>query len=103
MVIGDLVRRAALLAAVLALTVPPQPAAADSGRVIVEQARDGKYFVIQGTQFQARQYCRRVNTGDEVTFLTGSSDGRCTMATFLDLNSGEKCEVFCSEPLREMP
>jgi len=81
----------------------PGGAAAQSQRVIVEQARDSQYFVILGTQFQARQYCRRVKTGDEVTFLTGSSDGRCTLASFLDLNSGEKCEVWCSEPLRQMP
>ncbi len=91
---------ACTLAGSLALS---SQAVAQSQRVIVEQARDSQYFVILGTQFQARQYCRRVKTGDEVTFLTGSSDGRCTLASFLDLNSGEKCEVWCSEPLRQMP
>lgn len=76
---------------------------AQSQRLIVEQVRDGRYITINGVEFQARQYCRRVEPGDEVTFLTGSPDGRCTLASFLDLNSGEKCEVWCTQPLREMP
>lgn len=101
----DRLRKALALLAVpvLAAALSGTEAAADSGRLLVEQARDGRFFSINGVDFQARQVCRRVQTGDEVVFLTGSSDGRCTMATFLDLNSGEKCEVWCSQPLREMP
>ncbi len=100
-------KRSSILLAAIAVTALasslPAPAGAQSQRLIVEQSRDGKFFVINGVEFQARQYCRRVKTGDEVTFLTGSSSGRCTLASFLDLNTGDKCEVWCTEPPREMP
>lgn len=76
---------------------------AQSERLVVDQARDGRFFIINGIEFQAREICRRVKTGDYVTFLTGSSDGRCTFASFLDLNTGESCDVWCQAPLRQMP
>lgn len=93
----------AALAGAAALAATLATAGAQSQRLVVEQARDGRFFIINGVEFQARNQCRRVETGDMVTFLTGSSDGRCTFATFLDLNSGESCEVWCQQPLREMP
>lgn len=96
------IRHLALSAlATLLLSLPGQGALAQSYRV--DQARDGKFFIINGVGFEARQICRLVKTGDEVTFLTGSADGRCLFATFLDLSSGTKCEVWCQQPLREMP
>ena len=78
-------------------------AQAQPEQLIVDQARDGRFFIINGVEFQARDICRRVKSGDYVVFLSGSSDGRCTFATFLDLNSGESCDVWCQLPLRQMP
>lgn len=73
------------------------PASAQSQRSIVEQSSEDRYFVINGVAFEARTRCRRISVGDEVQFLTGSASGRCTFASFLDLNSGENCEVRCVE------
>jgi len=90
----------ALCLAAAAALLPP---AAQAQTYIVDQARDGVFFIINGVGFEARQICRLVKTGDQVTFLTGSADGRCLFATFLDLSSGTKCEVWCQQPLRELP
>ena len=92
---------ALLVGAALFCLAPTPDALAEEYRV--EQARDGRFFIIDGVEFQARNPCPSVQTGDFVTFLTGSPDGHCTFASFADLNSGQKCEVWCQKPLRQMP
>ena len=69
--------------------------AAEKGLVIANV--NDETFVIQtiwGKQlFKAKTYCFQVNRGDTVLFV--DSTGVCVSNTFIDLNTDEKCEVWC--------
>ena len=52
-------------------------------------------FVINGRVFKAKSFCLHVLNGDMVVFIEGRADGYGRTATFLNVRTGEKCEVLC--------
>lgn len=61
----------------------------------VEVSHNDELFIINGEKFTARTYCFNVNEGDRVIFLEGSPNGACASAVIYDLNTRNKCEVWC--------
>ena len=62
---------------------------------LVEASDHDDVFVINGNNYRARTYCFNVEVGDRVVFIKGSAWGTCTTATFINLRTGESCEVWC--------
>lgn len=69
----------------------------DSGEreYTVESSVNDDLFVINGHAFKAKTFCTNILEGDKVIFLKGRADGYCDTATFVNVRTGEKCEVLC--------
>jgi hypothetical protein len=52
-------------------------------------------FIINGEVFKAHTFCFKVNKGDRVKFVEGSAMGACANAKFLNMRTGDVCEVWC--------
>jgi hypothetical protein len=79
-------------------TTPSEPEKVDfSDRrsYLIESTADDELFVINGRRYKARTYCFNVNEGDRVVFVEGSPFGDCGTAVFVNLRTGESCEVWC--------
>lgn len=61
----------------------------------IEVSHNDELFIINGEKFEAKTYCFNMEEGDQVIFLEGSPLGACASATFLNLRSRDKCEVWC--------
>ena len=61
----------------------------------VESSVNDDTFVINGHAFKAKTFCTNILEGDKVIFLKGRADGYCDTATFVNVRTGEKCEVLC--------
>lgn len=62
----------------------------------VQQVSKGQVFIINDNQFTLRDAgCNKVTMGDLVRFVEGSPSGVCIAATFIDLRTGETCDVWC--------
>ncbi|MBW1774835.1 MAG: hypothetical protein JRJ82_18395 [Deltaproteobacteria bacterium] len=61
----------------------------------VESSVDDDTFVINGHVFKAKSFCLNVLQGDRVVFVEGRADGYGLKATFVNVRTGERCEVLC--------
>lgn len=61
----------------------------------VEHSIDDEVFIINSSVYKAQTYCFNINKGDRVIFVEGSAYGACFSAEFIDLDSEEKCSVWC--------
>jgi hypothetical protein len=73
---------------------------AKQGHYLVEASVKDESFVFRdrvgkAVVFKARIYCFGVDEGDEVVFSEGGPDTACVSGEFLDLRTGDKCEVWC--------
>lgn len=72
---------------------PQVPRVRDSYEV--EVSHNDELFVINGERFEAKTYCFNMEEGDRVLFIEGSPLGVCVTATFVNLRTKDKCEVWC--------
>ena len=61
----------------------------------VESSVDDDTFVINGHVFHAKSFCLHVREGDMVVFIEGRADAYCSTATFVNVRTGERCQVLC--------
>jgi len=61
----------------------------------VESSVNDDTFVINGRVFKAKPFCLNVLQGDRVVFIEGRADGDGLSATFVNVRTGERCEVLC--------
>ena len=62
---------------------------------IVETEHNNELYIINGEKYEAKTYCYGINEGDRVIFLEGSPLGACSSAVIYDLDTKEKCELWC--------
>jgi hypothetical protein len=65
------------------------------GTYPIEASVNDETFIINGEVFKARTYCFKMDKGDRVKFVDGSANGVCTSAKFLNMRTGDVCEVWC--------
>ncbi|MBE2897404.1 hypothetical protein HPC37_00720 [Pasteurellaceae bacterium 20609_3] len=61
----------------------------------IEVSHDDEYFVINDEVFTAQTYCFNMNEGDRVIFIEGSPYELCTSAEILNLDTKERCSLWC--------
>jgi hypothetical protein len=74
---------------------PRDPRLSAASGYPVEVSHKDELFIINGEKFEAKTYCFNVEVGDRVMFIEGSALGACASATFVNLRTQEKCEVWC--------
>lgn len=62
---------------------------------LVEVSHNDELFIINGEKFEAKTYCFNVDKDDRVRFIDGSANGACASAKFVNLRTGDVCEVWC--------
>lgn len=69
-------------------------AGAAGKRVTIEKAINDRTFIIAGKVFEAQTFCVGTLDGDSVQF-TESGPGICFSAKFVNLRTGQMCDVWC--------
>ena len=62
---------------------------------IVETEYNDELYIINGEKYEAQTYCYNINEGDRVIFLEGDPYGGCSTAVIYDLDTKQKCELWC--------
>lgn len=65
------------------------------GTYPIEASVNDETFIINRQVFKAKTYCFNVNRGDRVKFVEGSPAGVCVSAKFLNMRTGDVCNVWC--------
>ena len=66
-----------------------------TGTYPIEASVNDETFVINSEVFKARTYCFNVEKGDRVKFVEGNALGACASAKFVNMRTGNVCEVWC--------
>ena len=61
----------------------------------IESSVNDDTFVINGRVFKAKSFCLNMLQGDRVVFVEGRADSDGLNATFVNVRTGERCEVLC--------
>ena len=62
---------------------------------VVEKSVNDEIFVINDSVFRAQTFCFNVLEGDLVIFTEGNAFGACDIAEFVNLRTGDVCQVWC--------